>query len=213
MTASPNARQRLSRRSFLLVGSAATAAAVSSRLGLAAPRAFSAGYVLNSADDPSLAGDAILGAAPRVVVPATTIAPETALAGQTVRLQVRGLFAGPDPAVARAFFDVLYPASRGRETYPYLAWTYTAGCLAQRVTFDVPVGASSFPELRITTRTAQGLAELLQNVLSLEAKSNGPRLRRGTYLLGLRSGQWTAQTAVDPARADPAHLSLVVSIS
>ena len=142
------------------------------------------------------------------IVPATSVRAGELGAATTVRL------AGPTPGLvddapfAAVDLDALYPNARGDQPLRYFAWSYRADprSVSSPVRFTAPVEAMSLGfALRAVPFT--GEARIADSVLTGGTERGLPRLRPGTYLLGLGEGIWDEPSRL-PAAEDRAWSEL-----
>jgi hypothetical protein len=214
-------RVLLQRREFLALGSVAMAGVAASslsgqvlRAALAPARVvplLSVGYFAGSI--PDLAA----GGAGRVISAESLSAGDGSLAESGIRLRIHGLSraAGRQPEAGMIGLNTLYRI--GNTRVPQLSWSCSTSAKgvqqAVLASFVVPVDAGSPLELAVSSRALQSVAAasfagtdaarhdlgiVEANGRSIAAFSLGAargamKLRRGTYLLALRSSQQQRQ--------------------
>jgi len=165
-------------------------------------------------------------AASLVVVPAAGLfQSDTAMPGLPLRVHVHGLYP-PVALEARRRKDVppaidlevLFPSNDPASPAPlrFFAWSlrHSPGWdPSPPVSFRFPLDWQVMPQFVLRVREADGVTRVLRTKFTVDDESGLPRLRRGTYLLGLKAGVWDREVKLtDLASRVPAGMfSLLVS--
>lgn len=157
-------------------------------------------------------GASVLDGRPSVV-PAASVRPGGL--GQSTRAGIDALTPTPlgDVPWQGLHLDALFPPVEGEDPLRFHAWSWRAdpASAGAPVSFTAPVGAMSLG-FGLTVVGADG--QEATSVLTAGREDGLPRMRPGTYLLGLDPEVWDAPDRL-PATDDPAwrHLtSLVVTL-
>jgi hypothetical protein len=152
-------------------------------------------------------------------VPASAIAPASALAGEAVRMTVHGFtpgLGGQDTPFDSVYLDSLIPApdaAHAGTTIPFYAWTYrrTPASSTGRSRFVIGSERGLRVGLSLSTLPAAAAAnDARREAISVFTSGRDrdlPKLRPGVYLLGLDDGLWHDRRTV-PAIDDPAWSGL-----
>jgi hypothetical protein len=219
-TNAPHAR--VSRRNFLLAGSAVVASAVlfDSRhapaptglesLAASGGERISVGYVEGSETFRTLAQAGDAGSS-RVVPASGVRAVGGTLVRRPVTLTVLGLTSAPGAHAAfeRVFLDTLISSPDARDagaTIPFYAWSLRRGTSparsgASRVTVAPESGKRFGVRLDVTAAGADRPRREATTVFTSGTERSLPKLRPGLYLLGLAPAVWDAARTLPDADA------------
>lgn len=176
---------------------------------------------------PAAQGSGEAEASPVVVPAASLFQGDTSLPGQPLRVRVQGLYPSatlrldrPEDLPSAVDLEVLFPSPDPAFPQPlrFLAWSFRKRPVwspSPPVSFRFPLEWEAMPQFVLRVRGAAGESTVLRSKFTVDAESGRPRLRRGTYLLGLNPVAWDrgGVKLADLARRTPAELvSLMVSM-